>query len=271
MTFKIGFAAEHPEKVIEAVMHTAPQSESTARKSLVRIFFAARNMTLTYYNDRFDLRRGDMVYVDGKLEGVRGTVTEVNYNFKIRVSDYKRVIAVVDTVVRGRFFMAGSHFITFDREALPSGKAVTWFKAPAKEDEEFVTGSDNATFRLDDLGGMKISAAVAERGNDYYLQNRVKYIGVDGTKGYAIVEGGENYEVEFEYRNGEIGGLVCSCFCGSGCKHGFAAMLQLRETLELIKKHYSEEYERNGYFAAIDKRTLFAFAIDGKETGSFIL
>lgn len=96
-------------------------------------------------------------------------------------------------------------------------------------------------------------------------------IRIDGTKGYAIVEGSENYEVEFEYRNGEISQLICSCFCSYNCKHEFAAMLQLKETLELIEKNYADEYERTGYFAAVNKGTLFAFAIDGKETGGFTL
>ena len=48
-------------------------------------------------------------------------------------------------------------------------------------------------------------------------------------------------------------------------------MLQLRETLELISKSYEGEYERSGYFAAIHKGTLFAFAIDGKDRGTFAL
>ena len=48
-------------------------------------------------------------------------------------------------------------------------------------------------------------------------------------------------------------------------------MLQLRETLELIEKHYAAQYEQSGYFAAVSKGTLFAFAIDGKETGGFAL
>ena len=48
-------------------------------------------------------------------------------------------------------------------------------------------------------------------------------------------------------------------------------MLQLKETLEFIEKHYAAEYERTGYLAAINKGTLFAFAIDGKETSSFTL
>lgn len=272
MAFKIGFAAaDNPEKKPGEATYTAQQVQATPRKSVVQIYFAGRNMTLAYYNDQFDLHRGDMVYVDGKLEGMLGRVTEVNYNFKIKVSDYKRVIAVVDTTVNGQFFMAGSHFVTFDRAALPSGKVVTWFKAPAKDDDEFVSGNDDTTFRLYDLKGMNVSAAIAERGHDYYIENKVRYISIDGAKGYAIVEGSEAYEVEFEYRNGEISQLICSCFCSYNCKHEFAAMLQLRETLELIEKHYADEFERTGYFAAVNKGTLFAFAIDGKETGSFTL
>ena len=271
MAFQIGFAAEYSEKKPAEATYTVSRQAAAPRKSVVQVYFADRNMTLAYFNDQFDLHRGDLIYVDGKLEGKRGRVMEVNYNFKIKVSDYKRVIAVADTTVNGQFFMAGSHFVTFDREALPISKAVTWFKAPVKEDDEFVSGSDDTTFRLDSLSGMKVSTAIAERGRNYYIENRVRYICIDGTKGYAIVEGNESYEVEFEYRNGEISQLICSCFCSYNCKHEFAAMLQLEETLALIEKNYADEYARTGYFAAVNKGTLFAFAIDGKDNGSFTL
>lgn len=272
MAFQIGFAAAGREEKKPAEAAGTPQQVQPApRKSVVQVSFAGRNMTLAYYNDQFDLHRGDLVYVDGKLEGLRGRVTEVSYNFKIKVSDYRRVIAVVDTTINGRFFMAGSHFVTFDRAALPAGNTSTWFKAPAGDDEEFVSSSDDTAFLLDDLSGMKVSAAIAERGRNYFLENKVRYICIDGTKGYAIVDGSEAYEVEFVYRNGEISRLICSCYCSYNCKHEFAAMLQLKETLELIGKHYPDEYERTGYFAAVDKGTLFTFAIDSRETGSFIL
>lgn len=239
------------------------------RPSVVRVYFPDDGRSFSYYNDRFDLHCGDLVYVEGKLEGVRARVTEVNYNFKIKLFDYKRVIVVVNTTVHGQLFMAGSHFVTFGHETLPRGQAITWFKAPT--DEEFVSGSDDTAFRLDDLKGMDVPAAIAERGHTYYLENRVRYLCIDGTKGYAIVEGGDGYEVEFEYENGEICKLTCTCFCSYNCKHEFAAMLQLRETLELIEKHYAEEYEKNGYFAAIAKGTLFTVAINNKEAGSFTL
>ena len=57
-------------------------------KSVVRVHFPARNMTLSYYNDLFDLKVGDIVFVEGKLEGLRGRVVDVTYNFKIKLSDY---------------------------------------------------------------------------------------------------------------------------------------------------------------------------------------
>lgn len=270
MSFRIGFASDITENKPEECVKTAPEQNTVPRKSVVRIYFAERNMTLSYFNDLFDLHKGDMVYVEGKLEGLLGRVTEVSYNFKIKLSDYKRVISVADTDVHGEFFMAGSHFVTFDREALPRSKAVRWFKAPSDGDE-FVSGNDDSSFSLENLSAMNISEAVAERGHEYYMENRVRYICIDGIVGYAVVEGSKSYEVEFEYRNGEISSLTCSCFCLCGCKHEFAAMLQLKETLELIKKNYEDKYKRTDYFAAVNKGTFFAFAIDGKENAAFTL
>jgi len=271
MAFKIGFIAERPEEKPERPAYTEAEKITAPRRSVVQVRFAERNMTLAYYNDRFDLHRGDLVYVDGKLEGLLGRVTDVNYNFKIKISDYKRVIALVDTDVHGQFFMAGPLFVTFDPSALPSGKAAGWFRAPVKEEDEFVCGSDDTSFRLDDLKGMGVSHDIADRGYDYYMDNKVKYICIDGARGYAIVEGSQAYEVEFEYHNGEISGLTCSCFCSYNCKHEFAVMLQLRETLDVIEKHYAAQYEQTGYFAAVNKAALFRFAIDGMQVGSFTL
>ena len=271
MSFKIGFGTEHSSWKTREDTYVEPQVQPEARRSVVQVSFAGRGMSLAYYNDMFDLKRGDMVYVDGKLEGQPGTVTDVNYNFKIRLSDYKRVIAVVDRTVHGRFFAAGSHFVTFDRAALPAAKAASWFISPPRNDDEYVCGTDDTSFGLNDLSGINVNAAIAERGNRYYLENKVRYICLDGTKGYAIVTGGENYEVEFSYKNSEISGLVCSCYCSCNCKHEVAAMLQLKEILDTIDSKYTDEYNKTGYFAAVDKGTLFSFAVDGSDSGSFVL
>jgi len=272
MNRKIGFSANgYTDNKDITSTYNERQACNAPRKSVVQVYFAEKNMTLPYFNDKFDLAYGDFVYVDGKLEGLRGRVISVNYNFKIKASDYQRVIALVDTNVNGRLFMAGSHFVTFDCETLPKEKILTWFKAPPKEDDVIISGSDDKSFALENFNGFDISPIVAERGHKYYKENKVRYINIDGDKGFAIVEGNETYEVDFEYRKGEISNITCSCFCTYNCKHEFAAMLQLKETLELIEKNYAKEYESTGYFAAICKGTLFEFAIDNKEKGSFVL
>lgn len=273
MTFEIGgFAADHQgKKQQQEQPQLVQQQAAPPRKSVVKVYFISSGKKLSYYNDRFDLHMGDMVYVEGVMEGQRGRIVEISYNFKIKLSDYKRVIALVDTDVSGAFYMAGSHFVTFDPLALPAGKARTWYMPPVKEEDVIVSGSDGSSFLLEDLSGMQITQAIAERGHNYYLENRVRYICIDGTKGYSIVEGTRSYEVEFTYRDGQISELICDCPCTYNCKHEFAAMLQLKETLDLIEKHYAAQYGESGYFAAVNKATLFAFAVDGKETGSITL
>ena len=271
MKFKIGFTTEKEEKV-EPVTCITPPPKPEAVISLVQVKFASKNIPLTYYNDKFDLKKGDLVYVDGKLEGQRGTVVEVEYNFKIKISEYKRVIAVVDTEVHGQFFMASSHFVTFSPITLPKEQIATWFKAPDATEEEYVTNfGDDTSFSLSNLQEFQISHEIADRGFDYYCEGRVRYLAIDGTKGYAIVEGTESYEVEFTYDDGQISHIICGCPCGYHCKHEFATLLELREMLEIIEKHYAAEYKATGYFAAIHKGTLLSCAVMGKETGSITI
>ena len=267
MKFPIGFALnDEPEKV---EMEPVVQQEVLPVKSLVRVYFLERNQTLTYFNDQFDLKRGDFVFVDGKLEGIRGIVRDVNKNFKIKVSDYKKVISVADTHVSGKMHMAGSHFVSFDGSVLPYEKIRTWYLPPVKPEDEFETGNDDTVISLNKLGDMKVFQAVWERGREYYINNHVRCICVADGHGRAIVEGERAYEVEFHFADGEIRNLTCSCPCGYTCKHEVAAMMQLKETLELIDKHYGDLH--NGYFAAVVKGDLFRFAINSHETGSFTL
>ena len=64
MAFKIGFTAEHTERKPEAPV-VAEQRCIVPRKSLVQVRFPGKGMALSYYNDLFDLKPGDFVYVDG--------------------------------------------------------------------------------------------------------------------------------------------------------------------------------------------------------------
>lgn len=265
----IGFHAGRHESLNDQAPVQEQREIKEPRKSVVQVYFPSRGLNLAYYNDCFDLKVGDLVYVDGKLEGSIGQVTEVSYSFKIKLSDYKRVIAVVDTNVAGDFYLAGSHLVSFDRNVIPFEKVVTWFHAP-EGDEEYVSSNDDSSgMPLEDLIKMNFSHEIAHRGHDYYMENRVCYLSVDETRGHAIVQGSENYELEFDYINGEIRNLNCSCFCSYPCKHEFAAMLQLRETLGLIAENYDCEY--GDYFAAISKNVFMNTVMNKMEFGKISL
>ena len=272
MSFKIGFTAESEGK--ERTYHDTgvqKQIKATAKKSVVDVFFPDRHITCSYYNDMFDLKCGDIVYVDGKLEGLRGRVTNVNYTFKIKLSDYKRVVCVVDTDVVGEFHLAGSHFITTDCGALCFEQIITWFKGPSDDDEEeFASGEGDEVFNVFDIGSMKIDKTTADRGYDYFIENRVAYIELDHGRGRAIVLGSEPYEVEFNFANGDISGLVCNCYCTGACKHEFAVMMQLKETLDIIAKNY-KFIDLHDYLAVVNKVVFFENAVDSKVNGNFIM
>jgi len=264
LKIKIGFSSEP--------CGAPPSSKSLKpEKSLVQVEFPGRSMALTYYNDHFSLRRGDRVYVEGALQGQLGTVTDVCRNFKIKLSDYKRVISVLDTDVRGCFHSVGSCFFTFDKNALPTHKVRPWFIAP-DDGDCFISSFDGKdSFPLCDLGQMNIIGTAAERGKEYFNCGSVLYLSLDGRQGYAIVEGRKNYEVEFEYSAGIVSRLTCSCYCSGKCKHDFAVMLQLKELLTAIEKNYPVEYGNSGYFAALSRTTFFSYAFKSEYPGSIIL
>ena len=117
---------------------------------------------------------------------------------------------------------------------------------------------------------MNIDKATADKGNDYYMENRVVYIEIKDGKARAIVSGTEYYEVEFDFENGDVRNLVCNCYCTSTCKHEFATILQLRETLDIISKEYGDGFYTD-YLAAVTKPVFFMHVIDGKNNGKFTL
>lgn len=271
MKRKIGFWSELQGYADNITRPEAEAPVSVPKKSLVQVYFPKRGINLSYYNDQFDLQVGDTVYVDGKLEGLRGRVTAVSYSYKIKLSDYKRVIAVADTHISGELRMAGSHLVSLDPRTIPYEKVITWFRAPDKEDDVYVSGSDDHGFQLDDLNGMKVTSTVAERGSEYYAENRVVYLCIDHGHGRGIVEGTSPYEIEFDYSGGEIKNLTCSCYCSYPCKHAVAAMLQLRDTLKLLEDRDGSDWNEGGYIAAISQSAFFSFVVDGKTTGSIVL
>lgn len=269
MSYKIGFKDNDYNN--ETVTKKVNTPETTPRKSIVSVRFYSKNRTLSYYNDRFDLKNGDIVFVEGKFEGVRGVVVEVNYSFKIKLSDYKKVVAVADTNIKGELFLADYHFVAFDRSVIPFSKILGWYKAPSDADEDIVCSDDNCKYSLFDIDALPVSGEIKNRGFDYYMQNRVIYLCLDGYMGKAIVKGTEIYQVEFMYSDGEISNLKCDCFCNYFCKHEIATMLQLRDTLAVVLEDYEEMYNSAGYFAAVSCNELYENAMGFRKRGRFII
>ena len=65
MKFKIVFSAAEKESRHEAAARFVISRKPKPTRSLVLIHFPARNMTLSYYNDQFDLHCCDLVFVEG--------------------------------------------------------------------------------------------------------------------------------------------------------------------------------------------------------------
>ena len=173
MKYKIGFHGYEEEKKED--LQPLEIGENKPVKSVVQVRFPSQGRSVAYYNDRFDLHVGDIVFVEGKLEGVQGFVTEVSRSFKIKLSDYKRVISVADTTVKGELYFGGSHLIAFDKNVIPYEKVRGWF-LPPESDEEVAVGYDDEGFFLDELGDFEIKPEIAKRGFDYYNHNKVVYI-----------------------------------------------------------------------------------------------
>lgn len=270
MKLPIGFHMEdaHPDISLQP---SAVQSEAAARESVVLIRFPSCRMPLSYYNDCFDLKPGDIVFVEGRYEGVAGRVEKVSTDFKIKIEDYKKVISVADTKVRGSFNQAGGHFITFERTTLPYRQILSWFKPVTDDGGGSYINYGDPGFPLEALSAWPFSSEIMERGVDYYRENNVVYLCLDGTNGRAIVEGTHAYEVRFTLTDGQISDLSCDCPCGFNCKHEVAALLQLRETLSLIRKEYPDKLQESSYFAVVAKGALFSFAVDRDASVALIL
>ncbi len=267
----IGFKSNKDRKEIEKRSKTSIQ-KAMPRRSIVQVYFPKRDAAYPYYNDTFDLRVGDIVYVEGKLEGLQGEVIGVSHNFKIRLSDYKKVIHQVDLTVKGDLIFSQCEMLTFDKTVIPYDKVAGWFRPPTSDDEYVVSDTDDDPgFTLKDLSGFAIAKDVAERGYQYYKESKVIYLSLDKTSGRAIVAGTENYEVEFKYSHGQITNLYCSCYCSYNCKHEFAVMLKLKELLDTIADEHLAEYEKTGYFAVIDKATFFSTILRRKSSGILTL
>ena len=263
MSIKMGFITE-PD-LTEGPNRLEHPIPDTPRPSLVEVYFPERAVSYTYYNDLYDLQLGDLVFVDGKREGERGRVTQINYAFKIKLSDYKRVIYRAETRFIGALVMAGSHFITDDPGVLSFSMVQGWLMPPSTD--EMVCGTGDDPFPLDDLPQSGIPQHIAARGHDYFSRGRVLCIEKTGAHCRALVEGSRIYTVEWDLVSGMVCNLTCDCYCPGRCKHQLAALLQLQESLDAaVGMGWSAEE----YLMVVSKPLVYETAIMGRKSGEIL-
>ncbi len=268
MEFKIGFCTENTSTE-ENKTQTLSANCKEPKKSLVQVRFENSKICLTYFNDKFDLKIGDIVFVDGQYKGIRGYIENINYNFKIKPSQYKRVIAVANTNINGELeFLGEDYFLSFDKTVIPSEKIERWFLPP--DDEEYVCGYDEKSYQLTNQQTLDANPTIADRGFGYFINGNVAYLCLDGSKGSAIVLGEKPYKTEFTFYNGEISRLSCTCPCGYTCKHLVATSFLLDDLLNEINV-FGERFSKTDYFAAINKDLLYKIAIKNITLGKIIL
>ena len=235
----------------------APQTEKPDQpvRSLVRIRFDRFDRELTYFNDRFDLKEGDRVFVSGKLAGQIGVVISVTTKFRIKRSDYECVIAPAQTPIHGTYRPVADKMLSYDGNALSPEAFRMWVmppEEPTEDPEDEVIIGDGYEIPLDDPRRAEgVDDAVFRRALDICRQGRVGYIAVRDGVGRAYVEGEHWYELEFCMRNHAIAEAYCGCPYPGLCKH----LLAVAVTLSAMSKRGEPDLSRD--FVLIDADRFF--------------
>lgn len=250
----IGFGGQEPVQS-EAKPQVVTTSGQPVR-SLVSIRFADVEKSYTYYNDRFDLSVGDRVYVSGKMAGRMGMVASVNTRFKIKLSDYEKVVANPHIVFRGDYEQVLDKMVAYHGE-VSAALFRSWVMPPQQEEDEIVMG-DGYTLSLNHLRDCDdVEPAVLKRALTYCEEGRVRYLSLENGVGTAFVEGSKWYEVNFRYDGGEVTDVYCDCPYPGLCKHSLAVVL----TLQVLLDHVREEN-----FAAVDRGFFFGTIVSAGQS-----
>ena len=258
----IGFMANNEFKAETSSAPTTIRS-NTPVKSLVKVRFECHSTPLAYYNDRFDLQEGDVVYVSGKLAGVLGVVVSVTTKFRIHTSDYERVLSLLDLTIHGSFTRVRDKMVTFDQIAITPEQFGGWVTPPEDpkkkkgedEDEDEVISGEGYTIDINNIEGCEdITSAIAERAVNYCMDGRVRYLCVRNGIGRAYVEGTKWYRVDFHFSDGMMTDIYCDCPYSELCKHEVAVALTLRM---LFKQ---PQFKNTCDFTALDRWVFWQLA-----------
>lgn len=222
----IGFSILNKEKEKENIeINTAPTEEKPVRSVVTVHFINGREYP--YYNDMFDLKVDDIVYVDGKLVGIPGRVIDVTKKFKVSLDFYKRVTAKLNLEFCGEFKKNSCFMVSNNPDTLKMNQVKSWYFPPRDEEEQFFVGDGYEVKLSDIMNSEDIDDIDFADAVDIVRDGEVKFITVKNGKGFAIIKRNKPHLVEFEYSNGVVKNLLCDCIKPNLCDHSLAVCIAL--------------------------------------------
>lgn len=232
-------------EIINEVINEIEERENEERvpKNLVQVRFDD-GLTLMYFSDLPEIKIGDVVTVDGKMEKQIAVVTKVLSSFKKSKFDMKWIVSKIDNDISGVYFKIEDEVVS-----LGSNLTVDKFMniyAGVKYKENVAIGEDDIELNLEELEESEMfdNELVKERGRLLYKNNAVQYIWLKDGVGKAVVKsvnGNEWYEIDFRCRKGRITYLACDCPYFGECKHLYAFLLKLRDFSKKFFKQHKED------------------------------
>lgn len=246
--------------------------QNPVQPSVAEVYFYEEDVSLPYYTDRFDLKEGDMVFVEGKMAGKRGQVQKICHTFRIKADEYEQIRCVVTFSKPSKLYFSTSHLIEFRARALSVKQVKSWFGIP-DEKVELLIGEGTETFRVSDPFTTGINYEFGMKAhNEYFRKNKVKYLSLENGNGYAIVVDDQPYEVRFRMdKNGTGRALTCSCREVGVCVHSQAVVFELWELMDTIMGKYRHEYLRFNRFYAVSKDFILPLLMNAKQSGSITI
>ena len=221
------------------------ENENRVPKNLVQVKFDD-GLTLMYFSDLPEIKVGDVVTVDGKMENQIAVVTKVLSSFKKPKFDMKWIVSKIDNDITGVYFKIEDEVVSLDSN-LTVDKFMNIY-AGVKYKENLAVGEDNIELNLEKLEESDLfeDELVKERGRLLYKANAVQYIWLKDGVGKAVVRssnGDDWYEIDFRCRKGRITYIACDCPYFGECKHLYAFLLKLRDfSMKFFKQYQNDSF-----------------------------
>ncbi len=233
---KIGFNIKN-EKEIEATAPKYEPKEEAPIRSVATVRFQD-GREYPYYNDKFNLKVGDNVFVDGKLYGKLGVVVGVTTKFKISRNIYKDVIAKLDFNISASFKKCNDYMIAKGNNIISKEQLLTWFVPPVMDENEYeYEYAESDEFILGDGYSSKIGEIECDNDTAFEaikaLENgKLKAVLVNNGVGIAVVQSHKTHIVDFELDGNEIKNIYCDCIDPNFCKHSAELCILLSSFVE---------------------------------------